>query len=1343
MELICEGLRQVNEQELLNALPGAVFVCDTKTHELVYRNQAAQELLLKDGFLGATLKLNGQAAFSCKRACGDCGPNREMIRGEGGVLYQVTRRKLDWNGRACRVISADRLSAPLLDKEDHPNIQAEEALSECVAILTGDGSLEHAVGQVLEKLCGFYAADGAYVFEYADGGKSLRSTFSWRRNQTGVQKEKEFQMDEDRLAQWSQSASHDVMMVESLEELKDSSPYAYEYLRSQGVTSAAAVPLWADGNLMGLLGLDNPARFDRGTFFLSSLVCFVAEEICKRRLEKQLQFLRCHDTLTGLYNRSRYIETLEALDLSQVHSLGVAFVDINGLKDINDSYGYHYGDSFVIGVGAVLREHFGEETVYRISGDEFVLLCVNMTLRDFLDKLDRIHADFQSIRSYSVSIGQTWSDKEFNVEELTMRAAELMYRDKHDSSQALLTRQDWPAVSSKAKIIQPLAPNSLAIAGMNSMDSFLTDLPGWKKRMAQYDAVTRQYFDEIYEIDLTRNTMGLVYKIDNKLVSYPFHRPLKEAFAYVCGSLAHPDDRENFLRTFCECLLPGRLAREKGIMTLKYRHLGQDGTYYWVEAAIMRISYPDRVEGSSSATALLLVKNIHSSVVAKSQIRTTENKYYLALKMTCGYICDVNIINDTYRLSVSSGCYLGGIQPDGRYNKQTSWLADHMVHPDDRQLWLDHMLLGNLLKKFSARCQTISLDYRLRDLDGSYHWMNNLAVYLKGESGHPDSILIIAHDIETQRQAEDLKLKNSLLRQEVDYQRQMNKKDARYRIIVEQTRAGVFEWNRDPDALEIPLKGVSLGSVYVSDSLVEKFQYRPDDGDFIQYIISHEYVHPDDLERFQNFLLQNQFRPSWETVFRLKDGNEYHWNKVTLTTVFGKSGRRERIIGTVLDVHQETEAKNKLRKRLEQDALTGLLNQESFYQKADQVLKQYPERTYAVIMMDIDKFKIINDVYGMEGGNKALSNIGKVLTGMLSPKELCARMYADVFFILAEYQTNGDILRLIQKITVTLGKLGYEPALHPSFGICKTDHDNSAVSLCEMAGFAHKSIKSSIFNHWMFYNDAIRLNILAEKQMETEMEAALKNRQFHVYLQPKHSLDTGEVVGAEALVRWIHPVKGLIPPGQFIPLFEKNGFILKLEPYLWEEVCKNLKKWKDEGKKLVPISVNVSRLHLYNPGLQDIICGLADQYGIPRSFLELELTESMFFEDMSNLSRVLNQLKVEGFTLDMDDFGSGYSSLNMLKNIPIDVLKIDREFFNETVATDKGKTVIKYTVAMAHELSMSVVAEGVETEVQAKFLLDVGCHVAQGFYFSKPMPTEEFERVCWKESEGRESTSIA
>lgn len=232
-------------------------------------------------------------------------------------------------------------------------------------------------------------------------------------------------------------------------------------------------------------------------------------------------------------------------------------------------------------------------------------------------------------------------------------------------------------------------------------------------------------------------------------------------------------------------------------------------------------------------------------------------------------------------------------------------------------------------------------------------------------------------------------------------------------------------------------------------------------------------------------------------------------------------------------------------------------------------------------------------------------------------------------------------------------------------------------------------------------------------------------------------------MGAEALVRWIHPVKGLIPPGQFIPLFEKNGFILKLEPYLWEEVCKNLKKWKDEGKKLVPISVNVSRLHLYNPGLQDIICGLADQYGIPRSILELELTESMFFEDMSNLSRVLNQLKVEGFTLDMDDFGSGYSSLNMLKNIPIDVLKIDREFFNETVATDKGKTVIKYTVAMAHELSMSVVAEGVETEVQAKFLLDVGCHVAQGFYFSKPMPTEEFERVCWKEPEGRESTSIA
>ena len=221
------------------------------------------------------------------------------------------------------------------------------------------------------------------------------------------------------------------------------------------------------------------------------------------------------------------------------------------------------------------------------------------------------------------------------------------------------------------------------------------------------------------------------------------------------------------------------------------------------------------------------------------------------------------------------------------------------------------------------------------------------------------------------------------------------------------------------------------------------------------------------------------------------------------------------------------------------------------------------------------------------------------------------------------------------------------------------------------------------------------------------------------------------------MVRWNHPEKGIIPPNSFIPVFEKNGFIVKLDAFVWEETCKIIKKWQDAGVECVPISVNVSRMHIFDVGFDKKLKGLVEKYQIPTSLLELELTESAFLENVSRLYDVMNSLREDGFVLSMDDFGSGYSSLNMLKNVPLDVVKLDREFLNETTTTEKGKTIVESTISMVQRLKMKVVAEGVETKEHANFLLEAGCHIAQGYYYSKPISVDAFEEFAFgKKIEG-------
>ena len=285
-----------------------------------------------------------------------------------------------------------------------------------------------------------------------------------------------------------------------------------------------------------------------------------------------------------------------------------------------------------------------------------------------------------------------------------------------------------------------------------------------------------------------------------------------------------------------------------------------------------------------------------------------------------------------------------------------------------------------------------------------------------------------------------------------------------------------------------------------------------------------------------------------------------------------------------------------------------------------------------------------------------------------------------------------------------------------------------------------KTIKTQ--DEIVWFNDAMKEEQVWERRIEDDMEKALEDHEFKVFLQPKYSTKGEQLSAAEALVRWVHPVLGFISPAKFIPLFERNGFILQLDDYILTEVSKLQAGWASEGRSLVPISVNVSRAHFAQDNLAEHICEIVDKYKVSHKYIELELTESAFFDDKNVLLTTVRKLKDAGFKVSMDDFGAGYSSLNSLKELPLDIIKLDAEFFRSVDDIDRSNLIVEQTISLAKKLGMEIVAEGIESREQVDFLAKQDCDLIQGFYFSKPLPVEEFEeRAYQKEKKEVENES--
>ena len=436
--------------------------------------------------------------------------------------------------------------------------------------------------------------------------------------------------------------------------------------------------------------------------------------------------------------------------------------------------------------------------------------------------------------------------------------------------------------------------------------------------------------------------------------------------------------------------------------------------------------------------------------------------------------------------------------------------------------------------------------------------------------------------------------------------------------------------------------------------------------------------------------------------------------------------RLKNIIG-----RSEINALERIKYVAEHDQLTGLYNRNKFFECTRKLIDEHEDTLFAFIHCDIDRFRLVNSYFGEEEGDKLIKFMGRSVKQAEKRFPFCTygRIESDVFCVVVPY-FEDVVEKAIKDFTEAL--INYNPSyyIEPSFGIYIIDTRNISVeTMYSRSAMAAKKCKDKYMTYTAFYDNGMAEELFNKQELINDMQEALDNEQFVVYFQPKYSFKKKAFCGAEALVRWNHPRKGFISPGEFIPIFEQNGCIAQLDYYVREHTCILLRKWIDLGLNPYPVSVNISRVNMYNPRLVEIISSLTKKYNLPNSILNLELTESAYMDNPDTMIKIVMALQKKGFVVMMDDFGSGYSSLNTLKDIPVDYLKVDMKFLQTGKSNGRSEKILVSVVKMAKLLDLPVIVEGVETEEQKDFLESISCEYVQGYYFARPMPPKDYEEI--------------
>ncbi len=418
----------------------------------------------------------------------------------------------------------------------------------------------------------------------------------------------------------------------------------------------------------------------------------------------------------------------------------------------------------------------------------------------------------------------------------------------------------------------------------------------------------------------------------------------------------------------------------------------------------------------------------------------------------------------------------------------------------------------------------------------------------------------------------------------------------------------------------------------------------------------------------------------------------------------------------------------KLISATETDALTGLYNRDFFFQYAERLHRERPDAPMDAIVLNIEQFHSVNALNGREFGDQALRALGSEIRDISAAEGgIAGRFEADRFDIycrhLEQYQSIYD------RLQAKLDDLAPNASVRLRMGVMPWQAGLEPVQQFDMARTACSMARGHYKEHLIVFDETVRQREIYEQRLLNDLRRALDSYEFEVYYQPKYDIQSEhpKLVSAEALVRWRHPELGMIAPDDFIPLFEKNGKIGMVDQYVWAEAARQVVRWREQYGVTIPVSVNLSRVDVFDPKLEQTLDGILTYYGLDHHALRLEVTESAYTENADQVIRVVEGLREKGYEVEMDDFGKGYSSLNMLSAMPIDVLKMDRAFIRNIEHDDKDIQLVALILGIAKSLKIPVVAEGVETAEQIKLLKDLGCEVVQGYYFSRPLPAPDFE----------------
>ncbi len=464
---------------------------------------------------------------------------------------------------------------------------------------------------------------------------------------------------------------------------------------------------------------------------------------------------------------------------------------------------------------------------------------------------------------------------------------------------------------------------------------------------------------------------------------------------------------------------------------------------------------------------------------------------------------------------------------------------------------------------------------------------------------------------------------------------------------------------------------------------------------------------------------------TWESVRRV-DGQMHHYT-IEYKSIFDN---HRYYLGCFFIIHDHTEETNKFaaeKYRATHDMLTGVYNKEYFCETSKKMILANPDTAYYIICSDVKNFKLVNDIFGVEAGDNLLKKIAALIQEITPEYCIYGRLSSDRFAVCIPKKIFNEsaLLKHIHKVDSLPENSSFKVHIH--IGVYEVTDPNLRVSvMCDRANLAIRTIKDSYQNIVAYYNSHLREDFINEQKVISEFENALKTKQFKAYVQPQITAD-GRINGGEVLVRWLHP-DGIIPPYKFIEIFEQTGLISRLDSYMWELACIQLDKWNKEGRTNYYLSVNISQKDFYLLDVYEVITSLVTRYNINPRSLHLEITETAIMNNPAVQLKLISRLREFGFLIEIDDFGSGYSSLNTLKDLTADVLKIDMGFLKHTEnREERSKTILRMIISLAKSLDMEVITEGVETKEQVNFLTEFGCDIFQGYFFAKPMPVEEFE----------------